>query len=101
MDDRQSKRISAILFLMFGFPYLLPVIHKRITSLLLPKKRKIVAVIPASAQEQIQREMEADRPAELPVHPDAAQAMRDFDAGKISGDDLRVAIGVALGQKGP
>jgi hypothetical protein len=36
---------------------------------------------------------------ELPVHPDAIQAMRDFEAGKISGADLRTAMDVAAGRQ--
>jgi hypothetical protein len=54
------------------------------------------AEIPSPAA--IQTEMDAARAAEPGLHPDAAQAMRDFEAGKISGADLRTALDVAAGR---
>lgn len=48
--------------------------------------------------EALQREMQAGRPPETPVSLDALRAMRDFEAGKISGQDLRVAMDVAAGR---
>lgn len=60
--------------------------------------RTAAAQTPEATQAVIQREMQAARPPETPLHPDAVRAMRDFEAGKISGEDLRVAMDVAAGR---
>lgn len=48
----------------------------------------------------IERELEGTREATGPLHPDAQRAIRDFEAGKITGEDLRTALDKAAGRGG-
>jgi hypothetical protein len=55
----------------------------------------------ASAEEAPMTELQpVNRPGPL-VHPDVAQATRDYEAGKITGEDLRTAYDVAAGRSLP